>query len=216
MPGGWGCGCCDGDDGGCGCHVQAGTNITITGTGSATDPWIINATASGVVDSVTGSAQIDVDNTNPANPVVHTFNVTLGQPDELVEQLQAGTGISINNANPRQPIITASGSGTAVYTEVIQTGAYTFVLSDATGLVVEVLNDAANAAFNIPLHSAVAWPVGCVINLLSINTGLLSITGSVGITLQSPYGKVQLATQYARATLINRAVDVWSLEGDLA
>lgn len=62
----------------------------------------------GTVDSVTGSLQIDVDNTDPTNPVVHTKNSFLGTDNTLVEHLIAGTGVAIDSTNPRQPIVSAT------------------------------------------------------------------------------------------------------------
>lgn len=179
----------------------------------------------GSVTSVTGTGQIDVDNTDPTTPVVKTFNQTTGNDSELVESVVAGTNITVDNTDPKNPVVNASGGGggSSPFTENIQTGSYTFVLTDAdNGLVVVVLNAAAASTFTIPQFSSVAWPQGSVINLLTVGAGVLTIAAGTGVTLQSPFSKVQLATQYARATLINRVSasgggnSVWSLEGNLA
>lgn len=52
--------------------IQQGTNITITGSGTKDDPYVINSTGSGggSVDSVVAGTGINVDNIDPANPVV--------------------------------------------------------------------------------------------------------------------------------------------------
>lgn len=49
--------------------IEAGTNVTITGAGTAGNPYVINSSGGGGgIESVTGSA---VDNTDPLNPIVN-------------------------------------------------------------------------------------------------------------------------------------------------
>jgi len=66
------------------------------------------ATGGGVVDAVIAGAHINVDSTNPANPIVSTVG--------LIESIVAGSGVTVNNTDPANPIVSASGGcgGTVV------------------------------------------------------------------------------------------------------
>jgi hypothetical protein len=92
-----------------------------------------------------------------------------------------------------------------------KTAAYTFALADA-GTQVEYNVASTAGTFTIPLNSAVAFPVGTVINVCNINTGALTIAATSGVTLVSPAG-YRLTTQWATAALVQRATNVWVLSG---
>jgi len=51
--------------------IEAGTNVTITGSGTEADPYVINSSGGGGggIESVTGDI---VDNTDPLNPIIET------------------------------------------------------------------------------------------------------------------------------------------------
>lgn len=53
--------------------ITAGTNVTLTGSGTLADPYVINVIGgSGVVETIVAGTGINVDNTDPANPIVST------------------------------------------------------------------------------------------------------------------------------------------------
>lgn len=87
---------------------------------------------------------------------------------------------------------------------------YTLVLSDA-GKQVEYTGTTA-ATFTVPVNSAVAFGIGTVISLYLAGTGALTIAGAGGVTVNSPAG-FRLTTQYAAASLVQRAPNVWALSG---
>lgn len=193
--------------------IVAGSNITVDDT----DPVnpIVSATGGGggTVTSVVAGDQIAVNATDPANPVVSTHNGTTGNDGELVEQLQAGTGISIDNTDPKKPVVTNTAVN-SLTENVITAAGYTLVLTDA-GKVVS-LSNASNQTLTIPANGTVAFPTGTVIYLNNLGAGLWTVAAAGGVTLGSPYSKVQLATQYAQATLWKRDTNTWQLEGNLA
>ena len=96
-----------------------------------------------------------------------------------------------------------------------QTGTtYTFALLDNGQLV--TANNAGATTYTIPTHATIAFPPGTRIDLLSINTGILTISPAVGVTLASKGSKVTLTGNGSGGSLINLATDSWELVGDLA
>jgi hypothetical protein len=61
----------------------------------------------GTVDAIVGSADINVDSTDPANPELSII------ADRFVRALVAGTNITIDNTDPENPEISASGGGSS-------------------------------------------------------------------------------------------------------
>jgi hypothetical protein len=94
-----------------------------------------------------------------------------------------------------------------------QAASYVLVLADQ-GKAVEMNNAAANNC-TIPPHSAVAFPVGAIIEIFQYGAGQTSIVAGAGVTLRSPSGKVKIGSQFGSVTIRQRATDEWCLEGDL-
>lgn len=102
-----------------------------------------------------------------------------------------------------------------------QTGtSYTFVLTDA-GKIVEFENASA-VTVTIPPNSSVAFEYpatngNCArIDIAATGAGIVTIQGGSGVTLRSAGSATDLRTQYAAATLYQRAKDEWLLAGDIA
>ena len=66
----------------------------------------------------------------------------------------------------------------------------------------------------IPTNSAVGFPVGTTLDILGINTGLITIAGDTGVTVNATPG-LKLRTQWSSCTLFKRATDSWVVYGDL-
>jgi hypothetical protein len=95
-----------------------------------------------------------------------------------------------------------------------QTGtAYTLVLTDA-GKVVEA-NNAATVTVTVPPNSAVAFPIGTVIELWQQGAGQLLVAAGAGVTIRSSGGFLKSYGQYSSLSLRKRATDEWVLVGDL-
>lgn len=91
-----------------------------------------------------------------------------------------------------------------------QASSYTLALSDA-GKQVEYTGSTA-VTFTVPANATVAFGIGTVISLYLAGTGPLTIGGAAGVTINSPSG-FRLTTQYAAASLVQRATNVWVLSG---
>ncbi|HTJ51393.1 MAG TPA: hypothetical protein VL443_18160 [Cyclobacteriaceae bacterium] len=93
----------------------------------------------------------------------------------------------------------------------IQTTNYTLVLTDADVKQV-IANSASNINFTVPPNSSVAYPVGTLITLGTINTGGFTLVPGSGVTLTPPAGGNLLdAGQGQPVQIYQRATDVWDV-----
>ncbi len=92
-----------------------------------------------------------------------------------------------------------------------QTGtAYTLVLADK-GKTVEMNNAAANT-LTVPPNSAVAFPVGTILQVYQAGVGQTTVVAGTGVTVRNAG---TLRAQYSTAALRKRGTDEWVLSGDL-
>lgn len=92
--------------------------------------------------------------------------------------------------------------------------AYTLVLADALGVIVNLVNAAA-ITLTIPPNSSVAFPVGSTITVRQGGAGQVTISPGTGVTICSRGNANKLAGQFAYATLIKSGTpDTWDLFGD--
>lgn len=79
-------------------------------------------------------------------------------------------------------------------------------MSAATGVMV-----------TIPPNSAVAFPVGAIVEVAQLGAGQVTIAAGSGVTLQAPVaGAVLSRTQYSTLSLRKRTTNTWIVSGDLA
>jgi hypothetical protein len=96
-----------------------------------------------------------------------------------------------------------------------QTGTtYTFVIADA-GKMVTSSNGSAQTV-TVPPNSSVAFAVGTQIIVQNIGSANATLAEGSGVTINSKDDNKEIDGQYAAATLIKTATDVWSLIGALA
>lgn len=77
-------------------------------------------------------------------------------------------------------------------------------------------NSASTITITIPPVASVAFPVGTVLDLLNINTGVMALTPGSGVTLNSKNGNRKIASRYGAASLLHEASNSWVLFGDLS
>ena len=112
----------------------------------------------------------------------------------------------------------ASGGGTLTAGAIYygfnsNTGSYTLVLGDAGKVV--VMNSSSANTVTVPLNSSVAFPTGSVVNVVQTGSGQTSITGSVGVTIQSEGSKYKVKAQYGLAGVVKTDTDTWVAFGNL-
>ena len=123
-------------------------------------------------------------------------------------QLRGSTGATgANGANGSDGVVTYG----AISTNAQSVTSYTLVLADQ-GKIVE-LSNAAAISLTVPTNASVAFPVGTQILLASTGSGQVTVSGNVGVTINSSNG-LKLRSQWSVATLIKRATNTWLLSGD--
>lgn len=71
-----------------------------------TDPANPIVSASGVLETIVAGTNITVDDTDPANPIISSS----GGGSGTVETIVAGTNITVDDTDPANPIVSATGS----------------------------------------------------------------------------------------------------------
>lgn len=95
-----------------------------------------------------------------------------------------------------------------------QTGtSYTLVLADAAKWL--ELSNAAAITLTVPPNSAVAFPIGTVIQGMQTGAGQVTIAQGAGVTVNASPG-LKVAAQYGSFGLIKVATDTWRAFGRLS
>jgi len=75
------------------------------------------------------------------------------------------------------------------------------------------MNNSSAATVTVPPNSAVAFPVGTVINVYAMTANTVSIAAGSGVTVRN---SGDIADQYVEVSLRKRATDEWVLSGSVA
>lgn len=130
----------------------------------------------------------------------------------LVYRNGAGTAQFGTPTDPAHPATKAYADALALVAISAQTAAYTLALADA-GKAVEVT--AAGAVnVTVPPNSAVAFPIGTIIEVAQTGAGQLTIVAGAGVTLRTA-ASLTTRAQWSTVTLRKRATDEWIVAGDL-
>lgn len=100
--------------------------------------------------------------------------------------------------------------GTATVTTL---GDYTLDTLSHQDNIIE-MNSSGAVTFTIPTDAALAWPVGASMDIFASGTGVVTIAGDTGVTVNATPGLV-LRTQWSSATILKRGADNWVVYGDL-
>jgi len=111
-------------------------------------------------------------------------------------------------------------NGLVAFTLNAQTGTtYTSVLSDSYQVLVTMSNASANA-FKIPTNASVAHPIGTVITVLNIGSGVCTISavtsGTTTILSSGATAAAPTLAQYKSAACIKTGTDTWYVVGGIA
>lgn len=96
-----------------------------------------------------------------------------------------------------------------------QTASYTLILKDTNVALIEMDLALANT-LTIPPNSDVNFPVGAQILAVQKGAGQTTITPGAGVTILSADSLTNTRVQNSGVTMIQRAVDIWYVFGDIA
>lgn len=123
-----------------------------------------------------------------------------------------GLGAVDNTADTAKPVSTAQATAIASVTANTQTASYTLVLADA-GRAVE-MNVASGNTLTVPPNSAVAFPIGTVVEVAQYGAGQVTLTPGAGVTLLTA-SSLTTRARYSVVSLRKRGTDEWVAAGDL-
>jgi hypothetical protein len=94
-----------------------------------------------------------------------------------------------------------------------QTTNYTLALSDVNKAV--EVTSASAATVTVPLNSAVAFPIGSVVEVDRLGTGSVTLVATGGVTIRYASSTLALRAQYSALTIRKQATDTWLATGDM-
>lgn len=112
--------------------------------------------------------------------------------------------------------IAAAIEATYFLEHVTKNSAYTFALTDRGKRFVH--NDTTAYTWTIPLNSAVAFPIGTMLNLRNLTgTGVITIAKTAGVVLRKPGASTDLTTVslavWGDAVLVKEDTNTWMITG---
>jgi hypothetical protein len=136
-----------------------------------------------------------------------TVDFTQGSLDDLELNNLTAAGIIFTDG-------TQTKEGVPSRTPIIsKTANYTLTNLSERDSLIEV-DSISPVTITIPTNSAVAFPVGTTLDILGVNTGLITIAGDTGVTVNATPG-LKLRTQWSSCTLFKRGENAWVVYGDL-
>ena len=188
-----------------------GTNTTQVATteyvGNAVAALI--ASAPGTLDTLNELANALGGDENFSTTVLQGLNgkAPLASPTFTGTVTVAAAGVAFTDG-------TQTKEGVPSRTPIIsKVASYTLSAASERDSLIEV-NSTDPVTITIPTNSAVAYPIGTTLDILGINTGLITIEGDSGVTVNSTPG-LKLRTQWSSCTLFKRAENSWVVYGDL-
>jgi len=149
---------------------------------------------------------------NDAN-LSQTLTTSIGLKAPLASPTFTGT-VTVAAAGVAFTDGTQTKEGVPSRTPIIyKTGSYTLSAASERDSLIEV-DSTSPVTITIPTNSAVAYPIGTTLDILGTNTGLITIAGDSGVTVNSTPG-LKLRTQWSSCTLFKRAENSWVVYGDL-
>ena len=167
---------------------------------------------SGLVKDVTDGKWklFDGVTTEPAT----TVDFTEGTLDTLALKFLEANTVTVS-AGVGFPDGTQTKEGVPSRTPIVyKTANYTLSATSERDSLIEV-DSTDPVTITIPTNSAVGFPVGTTLDILGTNTGLITIAGDTGVTVNATPG-LKLRTRWSSATLFKRAENSWVVFGDLS
>jgi len=197
-------------------------DATVAGAGLAHSAGVLSVNVTDGLDIASDTVGIADVSAGAAQPVVitnGTFTFDLSSITEITGPGldQAADGFLVSDAGVLKVMpIDQSGIKIVNASDAIQT----FAISDANTM--QVLDGTTTRVWTIPANAAVAFEIGTVILVQSINTAEIDLKADTGVVLTSQFntGSTTATTDTViaggRGALIKVATDEWTLAGDIS
>lgn len=150
---------------------------------------------------------------SPSAPAIPANSISLA----TVAVGAAVTSITNANITDTRPLVTSNIPFVNNVTSATVAGtSYTLQLTDQQKLL--LFSSATAVAVTIPLNSVVALPIGTQITLVQNNTGQMTISGAVGVTVTSTgstANQPKTRAIYSAITVIQTSINNWLAVGDI-
>ena len=188
----------------------------------------------GALDTVGSQLRTDIASTDDLDDSGKEHDTQHVNVNGAVVALETKLGLTDSNA-AANAVLVGSGASTTAWTTsptisgtlTVETGVvaplqinaqtgttYTFVLADAGKMVTS--SNGSTQTLTVPPNSSVAYATGTQIIVQAIGSGTATLAEGSGVTINSKDSNKDIDGQYAAATLIKTATNVWSLIGALA
>ena len=175
----------------------------VTNTSDANKP-VSTAQATAIA---TAKSEAIADATAQVTAVIASAPGALNTLDELAAALG-------DDANFASTVTTSLAGKVASYTQIIaKTARYALSTLTERDSLIEV-DSTDPVTITIPLDATVNYPVGTSLDILGVNTGLITIAGDTGVVVNATPG-LKLRARWSSATLFKRGADSWVVYGDL-
>jgi hypothetical protein len=161
-----------------------------------------------------GTTDINYAQFNASEAVIAGTNITKNGATIAVENAPTFSGVITASSGVAFSDGTQTKEGVPSRTPIIaKSASYTLSAESERDSLIEVDSSSA-VTITIPTNSAVAFPIGTTLDILGVNTGLITIAGDTGVTVNATPG-LKLRTQWSSCTLFKRATNSWVVYGDL-
>ena len=156
----------------------------------------VSSTEFGYLNGVTSGIQDQINDKSPIDAPTFTGTVTV-----------AASGIAFTDG-------TQTKEGVPSRTPIIsKVASYTLSSASERDSLIEV-DSTDPVTITIPTNSTVEFPIGTTLDILGVNTGLITIVGDSGVAVNATPG-LKLRAQWSSCTLFKRAENSWVVYGDL-
>ena len=149
------------------------------------------------------------------NPMTTAGDIIYGAAGGAPARLAKGSDGQVLSLVSGAPTWTNPTSTSSFVWNPITGTAYTLVLSDANNGV--AMGSSSANTITVPNNSSVAFPIGTSITITQDASGLTTIAGDTGVTINKRGGGSLVSSgQFAVMALVKRDTNTWILTGDLA
>jgi hypothetical protein len=192
-------------------EVSTGDFVFVTsGSSNGSKGFLVSTTGTITI----GTTNISYVQFNASEAVIAGTNITKDGATIAVENAPTFSGVITASSGVAFSDGTQTKEGVPSRTPIISKSAnYTLSELSERDSLIEV-DSTSPVTITIPTNSAVAYPIGTTLDILGTNTGLITIAGDTGVTVNATPG-LKLRTQWSSCTLFKRATNSWVVYGDL-